>query len=215
VGEKPNNMLQTSALTFSYNHKHTFHFPGIQCSSKEKLLIIGESGTGKTTFLHLLSGLLTPKTGSIKIDDTDITQLKGSTLDHFRGQNIGLVFQKSYLITSLTVRDNLLAAQYLAGNKQDKKRVYELLERLNMGKKANSKVQELSQGEQQRVVIARALINRPKVVFADEPTSSLDDKNCEQVLHLLEEQAAIAQAGLIIVTHDQRLKDKFPKQLPL
>ena len=208
-------MLQTSALTFAYNNKHTFHFPGIQCGRNEKLLIIGESGTGKTTFLHLLSGLLTPKTGSIKINDTDITQLKGSILDHFRGKNIGLVFQKSYLITSLTVRDNLLTAQYLAGIHQDKKRVAELLERLNIEKKANSKVHELSQGEQQRVVIARALINRPKVVFADEPTSSLDDKNCEHVLHLLEEQAAIANAGLVIVTHDQRLKDKFPKQLPL
>lgn len=208
-------MLQTSALTFSYNNKHAFHFPGIQCGSKEKLLIIGESGTGKTTFLHLLSGLLTPKTGSIQINDTDITQLKGSVLDHFRGKNIGLVFQKSYLITSLTVRDNLLTAQYLAGIDQDKKRVAELLERLNIEKKANSKVHELSQGEQQRVVIARALINRPKVVFADEPTSSLDDKNCEHVLHLLEEQAAIAHAGLVIVTHDQRLKDKFPKQLSL
>lgn len=208
-------MLQTSALTFSYNNKHTFHFPGIQCGSKEKLLIIGESGTGKTTFLHLLSGLLIPETGSIQINDTDITQLKGSALDHFRGKNIGLVFQKSYLITSLTVRDNLLAAQYLAGIQQDKKRVAELLERLNIEKKANSKVHELSQGEQQRVVIARALINRPRVVFADEPTSSLDDKNCEHVLHLLEEQAAIANAGLVIVTHDQRLKDKFPKQLSL
>lgn len=208
-------MLQTSALTFSYNNKQAFHFPGIQCGSKEKLLIIGESGTGKTTFLHLLSGLLTPKTGSIQINNTDITQLKGSTLDYFRGKNIGLVFQKSYLITSLTVRDNLLTAQYLAGIKQDKRRVTELLERLNIEKKASSKVHELSQGEQQRVVIARALINRPKVIFADEPTSSLDDKNCEHVLHLLEEQAAIAKAGLVIVTHDQRLKDKFPKQLSL
>lgn len=208
-------MLQTSDLTFSYNNKHTFHFPGIQCSSKEKLLVIGESGTGKTTFLHLLSGLLTSQTGSIVINGTDITQLKGSALDHFRGQNIGLVFQKSYLIASLTVRENLLTAQYLAGINQDKKRVSELLERLTIEKKAHSKVYELSQGEQQRVAIARALINRPKVVFADEPTSSLDDKNCEQVLHLLEEQATIAHAGLVIVTHDQRLKDRFPKQLPL
>jgi lipoprotein-releasing system ATP-binding protein len=208
-------MLHTSALTFSYPKTPTFHFPDIQCGSKEKMLIIGESGTGKTTFLHLLSGLLKPHAGSIHIDDTDITQLHGSALDHFIGKNIGLIFQKPYLITSLTVGENLFAAQYLAGAKQDKNRVMELLERLNIPQKANSKVTELSQGEQQRVVIARALLNRPKVVFADEPTSSLDDKNCEQVLHLLEEQVTAAQAGLVIVTHDQRLKDKFPKQVQL
>ena len=209
-------MLHTSGLVFSY-HKNipSFHFPDIQCGNYEKVLIVGDSGTGKTTFLHLLAGLLKPHSGSIQINNTDITQLHGSALDHFRGKNIGLIFQKPHLLTSLTVKDNLLAAQYLAGAKQDTSRVMDLLERLNILQKANSKVTELSQGEQQRVVIARALLNRPKVVFADEPTSSLDDKNCEQVLHLLEEQTTAARAALVIVTHDQRLKDKFPKQIQL
>ena len=114
-----------------------------------------------------------------------------------------------------TVEENLLLAQYLAGNKEDKSIVHHLLEQLNLKHKLQSMPNELSQGEQQRVAIARALVNKPSVILADEPTSALDDANCDEVIKLLEKQAKEQNATLLIVTHDQRLKSYFDNQIVL
>ncbi|MFK7906177.1 MAG: ABC transporter ATP-binding protein [Chitinophagales bacterium] len=202
-------MLKTSTLEFAYDSSNRFQFPDIEANKSAHLLIIGGSGKGKTTLLHLLGGLLRPSTGKIEVENTDITQLSTKELDRFRGKYIGIVFQKSHFVASLNVKDNLLLAQYLAGEKQDLKRAKHLLERLNLGGKLNNKTSELSQGEQQRVAIARALLNKPSIILADEPTAALDDANCFEVIDLLKEQALEAEASLIIVTHDQRLKDVF------
>ncbi len=202
-------MLKTSALQFAYDSSNRFQFPDIEANKLAHLLIIGGSGKGKTTLLHLLGGLLRPSMGKIEVGNTDITQLSTKELDGFRGRHIGIVFQKSHFVASLNVKDNLLLAQYLAGEKQDLKRAKHLLERLNLGGKLNNKTSELSQGEQQRVAIARALLNQPSIILADEPTAALDDANCFEVIDLLKEQALEAEASLIIVTHDQRLKDVF------
>ncbi|RMG28498.1 MAG: ATP-binding cassette domain-containing protein [Bacteroidetes bacterium] len=208
-------MLQTSDLTFSYNEHTTFRFPDIQCREGEHLLILGQSGKGKTTLLHLLAGFLLPGSGRILINETDIGRLPPAGRDHFRGRTIGIVFQRAYFVSALNVQDNLLLAQYLAGEAQDKSRIRQLLTRLNMDHKLLQKPYRLSQGEQQRVGIARAMLNRPKVILADEPTSALDDLHCQEVIHLLKEQAAEAGASLIIVTHDQRLKEAFQHQIVL
>ena len=136
-------------------------------------------------------------------------------MDHFRGKNIGIVFQKSYFVRALTVEENLALTQKLAGLPVSKNRIKELLDRLNIGHKLNSKTDSLSQGEQQRVAIARALINKPAIILADEPTSALDDHNCDQVIDLLVKQAQEEQATLLIVTHDGRLKDQFSKKIIL
>jgi len=208
-------MLQSHTLQFAYNNQTQFQFPDLDCPKGTALLILGESGKGKTTLLHLLAGLLRPSSGTIQIDGTDLTHLTIKELDQFRGKHIGIVFQQSHFIKSLSVKKNLLMAQYLAALPQSTKRVEELLQRLNIANKMNHRPQELSQGEQQRVAIARALINRPKVILADEPTASLDDKNCFKVLKLLEEQADAVQASLIIVTHDARLKQHFSNQIAL
>ncbi|MGB1206800.1 MAG: ABC transporter ATP-binding protein [Chitinophagales bacterium] len=208
-------MLQTNQLTFSYETNKKFEFENIACSAGESLLILGNSGKGKTTLLHLLAGLLQPLSGSISINETDITKLSKSKIDIFRGQNIGIIFQKSHFIGSLTVKKNLLLTQYLAGVKQDEKRILELLERLHIAEKIDNKTHELSQGEQQRVAIVRALLNRPSIILADEPTASLDDENCKQVIELLKEQAEKDKVALIIVTHDTRLKAVFEKRMEL
>ena len=208
-------MLNTSTLQFSYKNGPSISFPDLQCGNGEHWLILGQSGCGKTTLLHLLAGLLKPGTGSINIGETDIAKLKGATLDHFRGQHIGIVFQRPHFVRALNVEQNLTLAQYLAGEKQDVKKVHSLLEKLNLSHQKQSRVDQLSQGEMQRVAIARALVNNPKVILADEPTSALDDQNCDEVIALLEKQARDQGATLIIVTHDQRLIDNVEKQIVL
>ena len=208
-------MLETHNLRYSYDNASPLHFPDIRCQKGEQWLLLGQSGSGKTTLLHLLGGLLTPQYGSIKVDDTDIARLKGSSLDQFRGQHIGIIFQTAHFVKSLTVEENLVLAQQLASVKMDKSRIIHILDKLNLVHKLKSKPNDLSVGEQQRVAIARALINRPSVILADEPTSALDDKNTEEVIQLLEQQAAEVGATLLIVTHDGRLKNYFTNQIDI
>ena len=206
-------MLETKNLRFKYDNNLELNFPDIK-TSKENLLILGASGVGKTTFLHLLSGLLKPMNGEIDLLGTKISKLKMSEMDRFRGKNIGIVFQKPHFINSLTVKENLLLAQYIS-KKIDKNRIKSLLESLGIEDKANKKTQNLSQGEKQRVSIALAIVNSPKLILADEPTSSLDDLNCDKVINILKNQASKYKAKLIIITHDYRLKKHFENTLSL
>ena len=206
-------MLETKNLRFKYDDDSVLSFPDIK-TSKENLLILGASGVGKTTFLHLLSGLLKPLEGEIDLIGTPISKLTISEMDRFRGKNIGIVFQKPHFINSLTVKENLQLAQYIS-KKIDKTRINSLLESLGIEDKANKKTLNLSQGEKQRVAIALAIVNSPKLILADEPTSSLDDLNCDKVISLLKDQAAKYKAKLIIITHDYRLKKHFKNTLSL
>ena len=206
-------MLETKNLRFKYDDDSELSFPDIK-TSKENLLILGASGVGKTTFLHLLSGLLKPLEGEIDLIGTTISKLTMSEMDRFRGKNIGIVFQKPHFINSLTVKENLQLAQYIS-KKIDKTRISSLLESLGIEDKANKKTLNLSQGEKQRVAIALAIVNSPKLILADEPTSSLDDLNCNKVINLLKNQAAKYKAKLIIITHDYRLKKHFKNTLSL
>ena len=206
-------MLETKNLRFKYDNNLELNFPDIK-TSKENLLILGASGVGKTTFLHLLSGLLKPINGEINLLGTKISKLKMSEMDRFRGKNIGIVFQKPHFINSLTVKENLQLAQYIS-KKSDKNRIQSLLESLGIEDKANKKTLNLSQGEKQRVSIALAIVNSPKLILADEPTSSLDDLNCDKVINILKNQASKYKAKLIIITHDYRLKKHFKNTLSL
>jgi len=149
------------------------------------------------------------------IGDTDLTKLSKSDLDRFRGEHIGIVFQKNHFIESLSVLENLEMARYFADNSVDDRKCRQLLERLNLSDKSNASISTLSEGQKQRVAIARSLINQPKLILADEPTSALDDDNCAEVVRLLEEQAELEKAALVIVTHDNRLKNIIPQQITL
>ena len=207
-------MIRTKGLNFKYNDQASFSFPDINLGKDENLLIIGSSGIGKTTLLHLLAGLLESNSGSINLYGQDISKLTQHQIDKFRGQNIGIVFQKPHFVNSLTVKENLQLAQYL-GNKKDQNRIVDILSSLDILDKENKKPKKLSQGEKQRASIAMAIVNSPKLILADEPTSSLDDENCDRVINLLKKQASEFKAQLIVITHDNRLKKHFKKSIKL
>ena len=207
-------MLITKSLQYQYRDGQSFEFPDITCEKKEKLLVLGSSGVGKSTLLHLLGGLLNAQSGSIILNHKEMVGMTPSSLDKFRGENIGIVFQKNHFVASLSVLENLKIAQFFGG-KEDEQKCKDLLNRLNILSKANKSINTLSEGEKQRVAIARAVVNNPSLILADEPTSALDDKNCNEVINLLEEQAENAGAALVIVTHDTRLKDIVSNQITL
>jgi ABC-type lipoprotein export system ATPase subunit len=208
-------MISTKNITFSYNKDQNFIMPDLFCQAGSTILVTGNSGKGKTTYLHILAGMLQPNSGEILIDNTNFTNLKGSKADKFRGKNIGVVFQKSHFIASLSVLENLEMASWLATGKKNTKRAKELLRKLDILEQVHKQPSQLSVGQQQRVSIARALINEPKVLLADEPTSSLDDKNADNVIELLETLSKEYKAALIIVTHDNRIKAKFTNQITM
>ena len=206
-------MIEIKNLVHKYSEINTLIFPDFSCQKGEQFLILGQSGCGKTTLLQLIGGILKAKKGEIRVNNTLINTMKSSDLDRFRGENIGFIFQQHHFLAALNVEENLLLAQELSGQKKDKKAVQILLDRLNIGHKAKEKTNKLSQGEQQRVSIARAMVHQPALILADEPTSALDDINCNEVITLLQEEAKINNTTLLIVTHDVRLKAKFEKNI--
>ena len=207
-------MIKTKGVEFNYDNQVFFKFQDINLKSSENLLIIGSSGIGKTTLLHLLAGLLESSSGSIKLFEKELSELSSHQLDRFRKNNIGIVFQRPHFVNSLTVKENLQLAQYIA-NKKDNNRIENILKNLNIFDKSNNKTNQLSQGEKQRASIALAIVNSPKLILADEPTSSLDDINCDNVIKLLKKQATDFGAQLIVITHDSRLKKHFKNSIEL
>jgi len=208
-------MVKINELTYNYSSGVQLNFPDFNLEKGEQALILGQSGCGKTTLLHLLSGLLKPTTGKVVVENENISLLSGAPLDKFRGASIGVVFQIPHFIEALTVKENLTLTQSLAGKSKDVERIKSLLLDLGIESKLNSKMNALSVGEKQRVSIARALVNSPALILADEPTSALDDENCDAVLKLVREQAKKQNSTLLIVTHDNRLKDQFDKRIEL
>ncbi len=208
-------MLLTKDIAFNYKNGNNISFQDICLEDESQALILGKSGCGKTTLLHLLAGLIKPTKGSIKLNDTELGLISGNALDKFRGQEIGIVFQTPHFIDSVSVKENLILAQTLAGNPKDLDKVQSLLSELGVLEKLNSKTKELSQGQKQRISIARALINSPQLILADEPTSALDDENCKSVISLLKQQASKSKATLIVVTHDNRLSNLFDIKITL
>jgi len=195
-------MIRTSDLKYKYSDSPLISFPDFEVRSGQALLICGESGCGKTTLLHLLAGLRRPNHGQIHIGENEISNLSSSEMDQFRGQHIGMVYQQSYFIESLSIKDNLLVSPYA----QDKDKAKVVSNRLKISDLLSRHPNKLSVGQQQRANIARAVMNSPKLLLADEPTSALDNKNCSSVIDLLMEEAVANDAALIIVTHDDRLR---------
>ena len=181
----------------------------------EQWLILGTSGSGKTTLLHILAGILAPAEGSVSVAGQDLAALTASRLDRFRGRTIGIVFQRMHLISSLTVLGNLLLAQYLAGARPDAREASVLLAGLGLAAVAHRRPHALSFGQSQRAAVARAVVNRPRLILADEPTSNLDDVNATVTLDLLLAQASQYNATLVIATHDRRIKDRFEHRITL
>ncbi|MFN7086901.1 MAG: ABC transporter ATP-binding protein [Burkholderiales bacterium] len=202
-------MFALQDIRHAYDGPWGLEVPHWQVEQGAHWLVLGPSGSGKTTLLHILAGILRPTAGSVSIAGRDLGALAPAALDRFRGQHIGIVLQRLHLVASLSVADNLLLAQYLAGLPQDRARVREVLAGLDLADKAGAMPHELSHGQAQRVAVARAVVNRPQLLLADEPTSNLDDARCLQALDLLENQARACNATLVIATHDQRTRARI------
>lgn len=202
-------MISIKNVAHHYGSNPKISFKDWQINNGEQWLLLGESGSGKTTLLHILTGILKPVQGDVTINETLIYQLSAKKLDQFRGRNIGIIFQRPHLIKSLTIAENLLLAQSFAHLPENHERIDEVLQSLDIFHKKQAYPSSLSQGQLQRVSIARAVINKPALLIADEPTSSLDDKNAAAVLQLLMQQSGLNQATLVVATHDKRVKDAF------
>jgi len=204
-------MLETKNISFQYPNSEKIVFPDLSLEKGKTLMICGESGSGKTTFLQLLAGLRKPSSGSVFIDKQDISSFSQSKLDQFRGKHIGIVYQQSYFIQSISILDNLLVSPYSEGNSK----AQSVAKRLKIDGLLHRYAHQISVGQQQRASIARSVMNQPKLILADEPTSALDDANCKYVLELLQEEARLNEAALIIVTHDNRLKSEIDNTVEL
>jgi putative ABC transport system ATP-binding protein len=202
-------MIVTDKLSFTYSEGVSFTFADWRLNQGEQRLVSGTSGSGKTTLLHLLAGLLRPATGNITINDTTINRLTNADMDAFRGKNIGLIFQKHHFIGAINMRNNLKAAQTLPGLTPNTAHLNELMDTLEIRNLETKLPSQLSQGELQRFAVARALANKPSLLLADEPTSSLDDRNCDTFIRLITANASRYNTTLIIATHDARLRQNF------
>jgi len=208
-------MFSIQQLSHAYHGSPVLNVAAWQAEQGAHWLMLGPSGSGKTTLLHVLAGILRPTSGQVAVAGQDITALSPAALDRFRGRHIGIVLQRLHLIDSLSVMNNLLLAQYMAGEPQNAARVREVLASLDVADKARARPHELSHGQAQRVAVARAVVNNPKLLLADEPTSNLDDTRCMQALDVLLTQARACGATLVIATHDHRIKARVVNQFEL
>ena len=199
--------LGVKNLEFKVANKTILNKQNFSVSKSKHLIISGSSGSGKTTLMNLMSGLLKPTSGFVSFEENDFSKLTEENIDQIRSKNFGFIFQRLHLIKHLTVEQNIL----LGLNKDQSPNIDELLDDIGLKNKHNQLAKNLSFGESQRVAIARGIINSPKVIFADEPTSSLDDKNTKKVLELIFSQAKKNNSTIIISSHDERVKKFFKK----
>lgn len=207
-------MISVDSIQFAYNKEQTFVIPDFEIKGGEALLVLGKSGSGKTTLLNIMGGLLAPQRGQVLIDGVSLYALEGNKRDKFRGKHIGIIFQKPHILAPLTVEENISLPRFFV-KKPSNQKVDHFLRELDILDKKRANIRTLSEGEAQRVSIARALVNEPKIILADEPTASLDDENAKIVVNLLKEQAAKLDAALLIVTHDQRIKDQIEQRITI
>jgi putative ABC transport system ATP-binding protein len=176
----------------------------LEVSRSELTAVMGPSGSGKSTLMHLLAGLDRPTAGTVTIDGTDITRLDDAALTRLRRSHVGFVFQFFNLLPMLTAEENVVLPLSIAGVKPDREWIDELLGRVGLADRGRHRPSELSGGQQQRVAVARALVSRPAVVFADEPTGNLDSRTGGEILDLLREAVEDYGQTLVMVTHDVR-----------
>lgn len=181
-----------------------------------EMVIVGESGSGKTTLLNLIAGIITPDEGSIMLNGTEISILSEAKRDRFRAINVGCVYQTFNLLQGLTAKENVLTATMFAekrGNAEE--RCAMLLSRLGLKEKMHRRPRELSIGEQQRVAVARALVNTPALILADEPTASVDARNARTVIDTMRELAHDEGTSILAITHDASVQAMFPESIAI
>ncbi len=187
----------------------------IEIPDGEFVAITGASGSGKSTLLGLIAGLDSPSFGEIFIDEDEITKLSEDKLAQIRSEKIGIVFQSFHLIPSLTALENVLIPLEIAGIPDAKLRAEKLLQDVDLTARGHHFPSQLSGGEQQRIAIARAFANNPKILLADEPTGNLDSRNGEHIFDLMTDLHRESKTTLVLVTHDQHLADRAERQIRL
>lgn len=181
----------------------------------EFLAIVGPSGSGKSTLLHILGGVDVPTSGSVVINQTDISNLDETALAIFRRRQIGLIYQFYNLIPILTVQENLTLPLLLDGRKPDKKQIDTLVKRLGLENRLDHLPNQLSGGQQQRVSIGRALVNNPALMLADEPTGNLDSENSKEIISLLRQFNKEFNQTVIIITHDEKIANSADRVITI
>lgn len=200
-------MIRTSGITKSYGSLRVLKGIDLEIKEREVVSIVGASGAGKTTLLQIIGTLDRPDAGTISYKNSDISRLSSKTLASFRNSNIGFVFQFHQLLPEFTAVENVCIPAYIAGKgrTEAEKRAKELLGFLNLSDRYDHKPSELSGGEQQRVAVARALVNNPAVILADEPSGNLDTENKNELHKLFFNLRDTFGQTIVIVTHDQQL----------
>ena len=200
-------MITLKNITKSFGTLQVLKGIDLQIEKGEVVSIVGPSGAGKTTLLQIMGTLDTPDTGSVLIGDTDVTQLSQKEMARFRNQHLGFVFQFHQLLPEFTALENVMIPALIANRsqKETKERAKELLDFLGLSDRAEHKPNELSGGEKQRVAVARALMNKPSVILADEPSGSLDSKNKAELHQLFFDLRDQLGQTFVIVTHDEAL----------
>jgi putative ABC transport system ATP-binding protein len=212
-------MIQFQNVIKSYKDPSTglenviLDIENLKFNKGEQYGLFGPSGSGKTTLLHLVSGLITPDKGTVHVNNIDITSLSESKRDRFRADHIGYVFQSFNLLDGFTALENVMLAMVFSGNKSDKDKAMSLLDKVGLKDRVNYKPSQLSMGQQQRVCIARALINDPDVLLADEPTGNLDQRATQDVLQLLMDESK--DRTLLLVTHESEVLQSFSNKIDL
>lgn len=200
-------MIQLSKIKKSYQQLTILHEIDLAIEKGNITSIVGSSGAGKSTLLHIMGTLLQPDSGKIVLDDQDISSFSADQLADFRNKNIGFIFQFHHLLPEFTAIENVLIPAMIAGNLTSvhQKRAMELLDYLKVGHRKEHKPSEMSGGEQQRVAVARALMNAPKIILADEPSGNLDTKNAEELHQLFFNLKNEMNLTFVIVTHNEKL----------
>lgn len=207
--------IELAAATVGYGGTPVLEELDWRVERGEHWLVIGPSGAGKSTLLHLLAGFLSPVSGTAKVLGMDLATLATPARDRFRGGNMAIVFQRQHLVQALNVTQNLGLARRLAGLDSGSEIVHSTLHRLGVDAFARTRPAELSVGEAQRVALARALVVEPKILLADEPTASLDDRTAATVAELLAQEAERLGSTLVMTTHDARVRERFAQRLVL
>ena len=211
-------LLKAIQISKDYGELSVLKSVDLEIKEKEIVTIVGSSGAGKTTLLHILGTLDTPSLGSqVIFDGVDTTQLNTKELARFRNQNMGFIFQFHELLPEFTALENICLPAWIAHaeKKATEQKALKLLARLDLKERASHKPTELSGGEQQRVAVARALINNPKIIFADEPSGNLDSDNADQLHDLFFELREEQECSFVIVTHNKELAQRADRSINL
>ncbi len=185
--------------------------PSFEMAAGEQVIMLGESGGGKTTLLHCIAGIMQPTSGSIVLDGVELTRLSESGRDRMRAAKIGYVFQSFNLLAGFSALENVRLGMTFGEGRHDTARAMTLLQKVGLGERLHHKPSQLSVGQQQRVAVARALANRPRLLLADEPTANVDPSNQQRIIDLIRQSCQEENVALLMVTHSLHIADQFSR----